>query len=59
MENTDYANTPAHAKFLLHSLEQAASIIGLGKNANKTLHMFKKDGDTLSGTPQNLEDQFI
>ena len=33
------ANTPAQAKFLLHSLERAAGNIGLYINANKTEYM--------------------
>ena len=31
-----FANKPAQAKFLLHSLEEAAEGIGLYLNANKT-----------------------
>ena len=62
---TDYivllANTPAQVKSLLHSLEQAASGIGLHVNADKTEYMiFNQRGDisTLKGGPLKLEDKF-
>ena len=52
MTNVDYTddqvfltNTPAQAESLLHSLEQAARVIGLYLNANKTEFMcFKQKG---------------
>ena len=51
--DTDYSddiallsNTPTQAKFLLHSLEQAAGSISLHINANKTEYMcFNQKGD--------------
>ena len=46
IKDTDYAddiallvNTPAQAKSLLHSLEQAAGGIGLHVNAEKKIHV--------------------
>ena len=51
------ANTPAQAKTLLHSLEQAAGGIGLHVNADKTEYMcFNQRGDisTLKGEPVYL-----
>ena len=39
------ANTPTHAKSLIHSLEQAARNIGLHMNSNKTEYMcFQQEG---------------
>ena len=55
------ANTPAQAETLLHSLERAASGIGLHVNAHKTEYMcFNQRGDisTLNGSSLKLEDKF-
>ena len=55
------ANTPAQAETLLHSLEQAASGIGLHVNTNKTEYMcFNQRGDisTLNGSSLKLVDKF-
>ena len=66
--DTDYAddiallaNTPNQAETLLHSLEQAATGIGLHANAHKTEYMcYNQTGDisTLDGTSQKLVDKF-
>ena len=66
--NTDYAddivllaNTPAQAESLLHSLEWAASGIGLQVNTDKTKYMCfnqKSDISTLNGGPLKLVDKF-
>ena len=66
--DTDYANdivllanTPAQAKSLLHSLEQAASGIGLYVNTDKTEYMcFNQRGNisTLNGSSLKLVDKF-
>ena len=66
--NADYAddiailaNIPNQAKTLLHSLERAATGIGLHVNAHKTEHMcYNQTGDisTLDGTPLKLVDKF-
>ena len=56
------ANTPNQAETLLHSLERAATSIGLHVNAHKTEYMcYNETGDitTLDGTPLKLEDKFI
>ena len=68
MTNSDYqddqailANTPAQAKSLLCSLEQAAEDLGLYVNADKTEFMcFTQNGDifSLSGSSIKLVDQF-
>ena len=50
------ANTPSQAETLLHSLERAATGIGLHVNANKTEYMcYNQTGDisTLDGTSLN------
>ena len=55
------ANTPTQAKFLLHSMEQAAGGIGLHVNADKMEYMcFNKKGDiaALNGGSQKLVDKF-
>ena len=56
------ANTPIQAESLLHSLEQAAGVIGLYMNTNKTVFMcFKQKGGTiftLSDKPLKLVDKF-
>ena len=55
------ANTPNQAETLLHSLERAASGIGLYVNAHKTEYMcYNQTGDisTLDGTPLKLVDKF-
>ena len=55
------ANTPAQAKSLLHSLERAASGIGLHVNADKTDFMcFNQRGNfsTLDGWSLKLVDKF-
>ena len=55
------ANTPNQAETLLHSLEQAASGIGLHVNAHKTEYMcFNRTGDisTRDGTSLKLVDKF-
>ena len=67
--DTDYAddiallaNTPNQAETLLHSLERAATGIGLHVNAHKTEFMcFNQKGDisTLDGTSLKLVDKFI
>ena len=67
--DTDYAddiallaNAPAQAETLLHSLEWAASGIGLHVNAHKTEYMcFNQRGDisTLNGSSLKLVDKFI
>ena len=66
--NADYAddiallaNTPNQAETLLHSLERAATGIGLHVNAHKTEYMcYNQTGDitTLDGTPLKLVDKF-
>ena len=56
------ANTPDQAETLLHSLERAASGIGLYVNAHKTEYMcYNQTGDisTLEGNPLKLVDKFI
>ena len=56
------ANTPNQAETLLHSLEWAATGIGLHVNAHKTEYMcYNQTGDitTLDGTPLKLVDKFI
>ena len=65
---TDYAddmailaNTPNQTETLLHSLERAATGIGLHFNGHKTEYMcFNQAGDisTLEGTPLKLVDKF-
>ena len=55
------ANTPDQAKTLLHSLEQAATGIGLYVNAHKTEYMCYNQTvhiSTLEGTHLKLEDKF-
>ena len=55
------ANTPNQAETLLHSLERAATGIGLHVNAHKTEYMcFNQTGDisTLEGTSLKLVDKF-
>ena len=55
------ANTPNQAETLLHSLEQAAAVIGLHANAHKTEYMcFNQIGDisTLDGSSLKLVDKF-
>ena len=55
------ANTPDQAETLLHSLERAATGIGLYVNAHKTEYMrYNQTGDisTLDGTPMKLVDIF-
>ena len=63
--NADYivilANTPNQPKTLLHSLERAATGIGLHVNVHKTEYMcFNQTGDifTLAGTSLKLVDRF-
>ena len=66
--NADYAediallaNLPATAETLLHSLERAATGIGLHVNAHKTEYMcFNQTGDisTLNGSTLKLVDKF-
>ena len=66
--DTDYANdiailanTPNQAETLLHSLEQAATGIGLHVNAHKTEYMcYNQTGDisTLGRTSLKLVDKF-
>ena len=56
------SNTPAQAKSLLHSLEQAAVGIKLNMNANKMEYTcFKWEGtiSTLSDGPLKLADKFV
>ena len=55
------ANTPNQAETLLHSLERAATGIGLYVNAHKPEYMcFNQTGDisTLDGTPLKQVDKF-
>ena len=55
------ANTPNQAETLLHSLERAATGIGLHANAHKTEYMcYNQTADisTLDGTSQKLVDKF-
>ena len=55
------ANTPDQAQTLLHSLEPAATDIGLYVNAHKTEYMcYNQTGDisTLDGTPLKQVDKF-
>ena len=55
------ANTPNQAEILLHSLERAATGIGLHANAHKTEYMcFNQTGNisTLDGTSLKLVDKF-
>ena len=55
------ANTPDHAKTLLHSQERAAPGIGLLVNADKTEHTcFNQRGDisTINGSSLKLVDKF-
>lgn len=57
-----FADTTAKAELLLHSLEKAASGIGLYVNADKTEYMsFKQDGDikSLANKPIQKVDQFV
>ena len=66
--DTDYAddivilaNSPAQTETLQHSLERAASIIGLHVNAHKTEYMcFNQSGDisTLGSSSLKLADKF-
>ena len=68
MTDADYAdniailaNTPNQAETLLHSLEWAATGIGLHVNAHKTEYMcYNQTGDisTLDGAPLKLVDKF-
>ena len=54
-------NAPDQSETLLHSLEQAAAVIGLHVNANKMEYMcFNQRGDisTLNGSCLKLEDKF-
>ena len=52
------ANTPAQAKSLLHSLEQAAAGIGLHVNADKIEYLwFNQIISTLKGGPLKLVDK--
>ena len=53
-------NTPAQAKSLMHTFEQAAGGIGLHMNANKT-ECFYWGGaiSTLNGGPLKLVDKFM
>ena len=56
------ANTPEQTETLLHSLERAATGIGLYVNAHKTEYMCNNqtgDISTLDGTPLKLVDKFI
>ena len=56
------ANSPAQAKTLLHSLEQATAGISLHVNAHNTEYMcFNQRGDisTLKGSSLKLVDRFI
>ena len=60
-EITILANTPDQAETQLHSLEQAATGIGLYVNAHKTEYMcYNQTGDnsTLDGSPLKLGDKF-
>ena len=55
------ANSPARAKTLLHSLEQAAGGVGLHVNADQTEYMcFNQRGDisTSNGSSLKLVDKF-
>ena len=55
------ANTPNQAETLLHSLERAATGIGLHVNAHKTEYVsYNQTGDisTIDGTPLKLVDKF-
>ena len=55
------ANTPVQAETLLHSLEWAATAIGLHVNAYKTEYMcYNQTGDisTLDGISPKLVDKF-
>ena len=55
------ANTPVQAETLLHSLERAATGIGLHTNAHQTEYMcYNQTGDisTQDGTPLKLVDKF-
>ena len=55
------ANTPNQAETLRHSMEQAATCIGLHVNAHKTEYMCYNqtcDKSTLDGTPLKLVDEF-
>ena len=55
------ANTPNQPETLLHSLERAATVIGLYVNAHKTEYMcYNQTGDisTLDGTSLKLVDKF-
>ena len=55
------ANTPNQVQTLLHSLERAATDIGLHVNAHKTEYMwFNQTGDisTVEGTSPKLVDKF-
>ena len=55
------ANTAAQAETLLHSLERAATVIGLHVNADETEYMcFHQRGDmsTLNGSSLKLVDKF-
>ena len=52
-------NTPAQAKSLLHSLEQAAWGIGLHENANKKFMYFKREGAISKRRTFKLVDSFL
>ena len=55
------ANSPNQAETLLHSLERAATCIGLYVNTHKTEYMcYNQTGDisTLDGTPFKIVDKF-
>ena len=55
-------NTPNQGETLLHSLERAATGIGLQVNAHKTEYMcYNQTGDisTLDGTSLKLVDKYI
>ena len=53
------ANTPAPAKSLMHSVEQAAKGIGLFMNSNKTVHVSKSKRCHLLIKPLKFINQFI
>ena len=56
------ANIPAQSLYLLHTLEQAASVIGLYMNSDKTKFIhFEQDGtiSSLSSEPLKFVDKFI
>ena len=62
LKKSHVANTPIKAKSLLQRLEQAAAVTGIGLhvNANKTVHVFRREEaiSTSNGGPLKFVNQF-